>query len=233
MLEKNGYFQGWTPFDKNSGYEERFTLQRYYGGIPPHPDSEVPETVVDLCSRLDLEMPDPDPVKVLPTVKVMRNLARDRLGGHAEDLTTEVMRPLKKVLIPCAIEATKAITDSRPLHEVSDDAIKTWIETVRDLDHLWEHGIGGGISFDIVDEHENWYGRTFQHVPEPVADGAKAALKTYVGRSEEKNRDMSRDGILDRAPPVYLKWEAARRMIWSTMYDWTLEEAANKEVIPF
>lgn len=43
---------------------------------------------------------------------------------------------------------------------------------------------------------------------------------------------MSRDGILDRACPVYLKWEAARRIIWSILYDWTLEEAADKEVTP-
>ena len=231
-LEKNGCFQDWSPFEQTSSYEERFVLQRYYGGIPPHPDSKIPETVVGLCSRLQLQMPDPDPVKVLPTVEVMRNLARERLDGHAEDLTSEVMRPLKKILIPCAIEATKALTDSRPLYEVEDDVIETWSETVRDLDHLWEHGIGGGISFDIIDEHGNWYDRTFQHVPDPVAKGAQTALKVYVEQSEDTTRDMSRDGILDRACPVYLKWEAARRIIWSILYDWTLEEAADKEVTP-
>lgn len=231
-LEKNGYFQDWSPFEQTSSHEERFVLQRYYGSIPPHPDSKIPETVVDLCSRLELQMPDPDPIKVLPTVEVMRNLARERLDRHAEDLTSEVMRPLKKVLISCAVEATKALTDSRPLSEVEDDIIETWSETIRDLDHLWEHGIGRGISFDIIHEHENWYGRTFQHVPDPVAKGAQTALKVYVEQSENESRDMSRDGILDRARPVYLKWEAARRIIWSTLYDWTLEEATNKQVTP-
>lgn len=228
FLEDNGYFQGWSPFEETSGHEERFTLQRYFGSIPPHPDSEIPDTVVELCSRLELEMPDPDPVKVMPTLKVMRNESRKRLNGHAEELTNEVMRPLRKVLIPCAIEATKALTDSRPLHEVDDDVIEVWSETVQDLDHLWEFGIGNGISFEVIDEHENWYGRTFQHVPDPVADGAKTALKVYVGRSDEKGRDMSRDGILDRARPVFLKWEAARRIMWSVLYDWTLEEASQK-----
>ena len=125
-LEKNGYFQDWSPFEQTSSYEERFVLQRYYGGIPHHPDSRISETVAGLCSRLELQMPDPDPVKVLPTVEVMRNLARERLDGHAEDLTSEVMRPLKKVLIPCAIEARKALTDSRPLQEVENDVIETW-----------------------------------------------------------------------------------------------------------
>ena len=93
---------------------------------------------------------------------------------------------------------------------------------------LYSNGVGGGIPFEILHEHENWYGRTFEHVPDPVASGVKAALSVYVERAEAEPFDSSRDGILERARPIYFKWQAARRMIWAALYGWSLGEVKGE-----
>jgi hypothetical protein len=231
-LKRGGFFQGWTPFESFSGYEESFVLSRHYGSDLVDEEAnltatelEIRETVEELCSRLSLEIPDPDPVAVLPTLKILRDESRSKLEEHTGELRNEVMKPLRSVLIPCAVEAARNLTGFRPLNEVDETERQQWLQTIRDLSALWDKGVGRGIPFEIIHEHENWYGRTFQHVPNPVARGAKIALQICVERKPEKHRDTSRDGILERARPVYFKWEATRRMIWSTLYDWTLEEA--------
>jgi hypothetical protein len=231
-LKRGGFFQGWSAFESFSSPQESFVLSPHYGRDLVDEESnltetglEIRRTMDELCSRLSLETPNPDPIAVLPTLKILRDESRSKLEEHAEELKSEVMEPLQSVLIACAVEAARTLTGFRPLNEVDETERKRWLLTVRDLNGLWDTGVGRGIPFEIVHEHENWYGRTFQHVPPPVERGAKLALKIRVERKPELHRDTSRDGILERARPVYFKWEAARRMIWSTLYDWTLEEA--------
>lgn len=227
ICQEFGYFDPWKGFETRETGVEVFVPLNYYG-TEEERQEELGSTLREVEDSFDgVDMGSPTPLDRIPDAKAWRDEARDRLDIHVRRLNEKVMEPIRQVFIPCAVKATRAIRGfSKDPEGVEDETQKKWIDTIEDLHHLYSAGIGRGIRSEKLREH--WYEGKFDHVPKPVVDGVRAALSKYVERSEEKKIDRSRDGILENARPVYFKWEAARRMVWSGLYEWPLNEAVER-----
>jgi hypothetical protein len=225
-LEQSDRFGSWSAYRKRTGFAESFVPARYFGSDKER-EEKLESTLKDLRASFELEGSSV-PLSVIQDAAGVRDEGRNHLDEHAQRMKEEVMEPLRRVFIACAVEARRATTGGEPFSELNHEDTEKWGRTIRDLSLLYSNGLGGGIPFEILHEHENWYGRTFEHVPDPVARGMKAALSVYVERAEERLLDPSRDGILERARPIYFKWQAARRMIWAALYGWSLDKIRNK-----
>jgi hypothetical protein len=231
-LEAKGVFKPWygiggsftrTP---RPGWPESFQAANFYGHDAW---DDVGETARKIAESLGAshEPDKPVPTAWISDLRAIQAEARLRIELRSEALEHQVMRPMRKILIPCAVEAARVTTQFRPLSEVSEERVHKWLETIQDLNHLWSAGIAGGRSFE---NHEAWLGRAFQHVPEPVAKGAIAAVHVYVlAADDDKYRDLSRDATLESLRPVYYRWQAARSMINSALYQWDFEGLAGKK----
>jgi len=213
----------WTPF-KKSGDGDIFTPHEYYGRTEER-RSETQSLVEDLTDEISQCTDGSIHAGEVARLRALRKETRSSLQVHAGKLQEHVMAPLRNALIPCLLETYRSLIGFGNWKDSNQQERDKWSRTRRDVCYLWEGGVGRGLSWNLLYEHENWYGRTFEYVPDAIANGAKAALKSYIPERESEPIDYSRDAILNRARPVFFKWMASQQMIGSALYDRTIEDA--------
>jgi len=221
----------WNPFrDGQIGFDPEFNPARYFGRFQDKRD-RLESTAEEIYGQFSIDPNGSVPVAFTDRLQAIRNETRARLEHHGENVKKRVMRPLRNVLIPCVVEGVRANGGFVPPYELSEEVREKQALLLRDINHLWDAGIGAGMPIEALKEND-WFDDTLKHVPNPVAEGAKIAFHVYVESNSEDGDEpvflKTRDDILERARPVYFKWRAACFLLRSALYDWTLSEALEK-----
>lgn len=221
-LEDKGLLSPWEPFERIPKSPEEFVMRHYYGGKEEREAVRLTEAVL-LCQQLQISLNRPVPLGEVHRIRAIREEARSRLERYAKKLRNEVMKPLRRVLVPCALETARSrgeLPNPGGDQATCSDSLH---QTVRGLFQLLlQNGIGAGQPLETM-QADYWYEHAFRHVPEPVAAGAKEAIKVHLTEGDD-----TRDAILERARPVYVKGRAAQEMIASAFYDRVLIDALKE-----
>lgn len=193
----------------------------YYGDLNEQGVMATTEAVL-LCNQFGFSPTRPVPVDELHKIRALREEARLHLEEYVEDLRCEVMEPLRQVMIPCALEAARSKKQLGASASGPEAIGEELHESLRALFRVWKIGVGGGFFLEEI--QKRWYEEAFQHVPEPVATGAKKAI--------ERRYITSRNAIFEQARPAYFKWRAAKQMIGSALYEWVLTEELKQRQQP-
>jgi hypothetical protein len=212
------FFQPWEPFLKVLDHET-FHAQRYFIGSRGWKNPDYQDAVRDLCNCLGLKDQNPKLLGALTDLKTIRDESRKLLGDLGTKLKKKVFDPLRRVMIPCCVEAERALTGFAPVTEENVEERRKALHTAQLVDHYYQN-IGRGLSFQRLQETHD---RAFKHVPEPVSEGVKDALRCYVEKGDGGLGDDSRDALLDRYRPIYLRWRTSRDMIHGALWGWPIE----------
>lgn len=220
----------WSPF-LDTGEGEIFTPASFYGNSAAR-RNELYGVIDELKEGVRTTDSSVHPVEIgkLKTLKVE---TRSKLEDHAGELREYVLRPLRDALLPCLIESYRERIGFGNWGSCSYGSRSFWSTALRSISRLWRTRIARGKSCE--DKH---YEKALARVPEPVADGAMAALsslvtRTYVPEIEvkrEEKTDRSRNGILDRARPVYFRWVGAQLLVESALYNRDPKEVVDKSM---
>jgi len=220
----------WSPF-LDTGEGEIFTPAPFYGNSVER-QNQLQGVIDELKKGVRTTDSSVHPAEIgkLKTLKVE---TRSKLEDHAGELQEYVLRPLRDALLPSLIESYRERIGFGNWGSCSHSARSFWSTTLRRIRRLWRTRITRGKACE--DKHCE---KALTGVPEPLAHGAMAALsslvtRTYVPEIEakrEEKTDRSRDGILDRARPVYFRWIGAQLLVESALYNRDLKKVLDRSL---
>lgn len=217
----------WSLF-LDTGEEEIFGASSFYGDRKERSDKL--NSVIDRLKKGIHTVDDSVHSAEVGKLESLQAVTRSKLEDHADELWDYVLSPLRDALLPCLIESYRDLIGFGNWKDADQLSRSRWRTTLGNIRRLWSMEITKGIP-----REDMLCAQAFNRVPGPVAEGAMVALsslitKTHVPKNEVGGEvtDLSRNGILKRAQPIYFRWIGARLMVKSALYGRKLKEVVDE-----